>query len=163
MGFHAERYTLSGMNSQDASESQACRLPTSPDSTEEGVIRRVLASRRIAVVGLSDDPSRPSFDVARYLLAAGYDIVPVNPTRDFILGRRSYPSLADVPGPIEVVNVFRRPEHCAEVVHQAIAAGAKAVWLQQGIINDEAAQLARQVGIDFVQDRCLKVEHIRRV
>ena len=141
---------------------QACRLPTTPDSNEEAMIRRMLAGRRIAVVGLSDDPYRPSHDVASYLASVGYEIIPVNPTHAEVMGRRSYASLAEVPGPIDVVDVFRRPEHCAEIVRQAVEVGAKGVWLQQGIVNAEAKRLALDAGIDFVQDRCLKIDHMRR-
>ena len=143
-------------------EPNACRLPTTPEQSEEAVIRRLLGARRIAVVGLSDDPSRPSYDVAEYLASVGYEIIPVNPTHSQVMGRRSYASLADVPGPIDLVDVFRRPEHCAEVVRQAIGAGAKGIWLQQGVVSAEAQTLAREAGIDFVQDRCLKIEHMRR-
>ncbi|QOV92557.1 CoA-binding protein [Humisphaera borealis] len=122
----------------------------------------MLTAKRIAVVGLSDDPYRASHDVASYMASAGYEIVPVNPTLGEVMGRRAYASLAEVPGPIDLVNVFRRPEHCADVVRHAIAAGAKGVWLQQGIVSVEARRLAVEAGIDFVQDRCLKVEHMRQ-
>jgi uncharacterized protein len=143
-------------------EPESCRLPTRPDTDLESVIHRMLAGKRIAVVGLSDDPTRPSHDVAEYLVAAGYEVLPVNPTHATVMGRKSYASLADVPGPIDVVDVFRRPEHCADVVRQAIAVGAKGVWLQQGVRNAEAQRLAQEAGIDFVQDRCLKVDHMMR-
>ena len=136
----------------------ACPLPTRPGDDESAAIRRMLAGRRIAVVGLSDDPSRPSHDVASYLLSAGKEVIPVNPNHRSALGRRCYPSLDQVPGPIDVVNVFRRPEHGAEVARQAVAVGAKGLWLQAGIVNDEAERIAAEAGIDFVQDRCLKVE-----
>ena len=139
-----------------------CPLPTRPDDDEAAMITRMLSAGRIVIVGLSDAPDRPSNEIAQYLLSVGKKIVGVNPNRTTILGQPCYPSLADVPGPIEVVDVFRRPEHCAEVTRQAIAAGAKGVWLQSGIISEEAAQLARAAGIDFVQNRCIKVEHWRR-
>lgn len=117
--------------------------------------------RRIAVVGLSDRPNRPSFDVASYLKDAGYDITPVNPTIDETLGLKAVPSLHEGPPPIEIVDVFRRAEDVPPVVDDAIAAGAKVVWLQLGIVNEEAAAKARATGIMVVQDRCLKVEHRR--
>lgn len=129
---------------------------------QQAAIARMLASRRIAVVGLSDDPSRPSFGVARYLLSAGKEIVPVNPNLASVLGQRCYASLREIAGPIDVVDVFRRSEHCPQVVRDAVEIGAKGVWLQSGIISPESERLAREAGIDFVQDRCLKVEHMYR-
>jgi uncharacterized protein len=129
---------------------------------EAEVMERLLNARRVAVVGLSDDPMRPSYEVADYLLLHGYDIIPVNPNCNGVFKRRSFASLAEIEGPIDLVNVFRRSEFCEDVVRDAIAAGAKGVWLQLGIRNDRAAQLASQARIDFVQDRCIKIEHMRR-
>ncbi len=130
--------------------------------TDADPIRRMLAGRRIAVVGLSDDPSRPSYGVSGHMLRAGYTILPVNPNCATALAQTCYATLAEVPGPIDVVNVFRRPLACAQVVRDAIAAGAKGVWLQSGIVNAEARQLAADAGLDFVQDRCIMVEQMRR-
>jgi predicted CoA-binding protein len=96
------------------------------------------------------------------LLAHGYDVVPVNPNHEEVLHRKCYARLADVPGEIDLVNVFRRPEFCADVTREAIAIGAKGVWLQSGIRNDEAMALAAEAGVDFVQDRCIMVEHMGR-
>ena len=150
------------------SEDEACPLPLNRQSGrgnatgEADAVRRMLDARRIAVVGLSDDPSRPSYDVASYMKSAGKEILPVNPNHKTVMGLPCYPSLAAVPGPIDLVDVFRRPEFCADVVRDAIAAGAKGVWLQSGIRSEEAKRLAAQAGIDFVQDRCLKVEHMFR-
>jgi predicted CoA-binding protein len=138
----------------------ACPLPTRPPDDEAAVIRRMLAGQRIAVVGLSDDPDRPSHDVARYLQSVGKEVIPVNPNHRRVLGLKCYPSLEAVPGPIDVVDVFRRPEFCADVVRSALAAGARGVWLQTGIVNAEAERIAAGAGIDFVQDRCIKVEHM---
>ena len=121
----------------------------------------MLAGRRIAVVGLSDDPSRASHRIARYLLSVGKEVIAVNPNHAHVLGLKCYPSLGTIAGSIDVVDVFRRPEYCAEVARSAIAAGAKGIWLQSGIINEQARQLAAGAGIDFVQDRCIMVEHIR--
>jgi predicted CoA-binding protein len=135
----------------------ACPLPKPVDRSESAAMARMLAGRRVAVVGLSDDSSRPSHEVAEYLQSAGKEIIPVNPNHQTVLGRKCYPSLEAIPGNVEVVNVFRRPEHCAEVVRSAIAIGAKGVWLQSGIVNSEAERLAKEAGIDFVQDRCMKV------
>lgn len=139
-----------------------CPLPQTPSDDEDALIGRMLSAGRIVIVGLSDDPSRPSHEIAQYLLSAGKRIVGVNPGHTTILGQPCYASLEDVPGAIETVDVFRRAEHCPDVVREAIAAGAKSVWLQSGIVSPEAERLARQAGIDFVQDRCIMVEHRRR-
>jgi predicted CoA-binding protein len=139
-----------------------CPLPSRPTAAETAAVDRMLKAKRIAVVGLSDDPSRPSHGIASYLIAHGYDVVPVNPTHQSVLGRKCCAKLADVPGLVDVVNVFRRSEFCADVTREAIAAGAKGVWLQSGIRNDEARELAQEAGIDFVQDRCVMVEHMQR-
>lgn len=141
---------------------QACPLPTPAGDDERAVIDRFLKARRIAVVGLSDDPTKPSHDVAQYLQSVGYEIVPINPNLTEVLGRRCYPTLADATGLFDVVDVFRRPQFCADVTRDAIAAGAKGVWLQSGITSPEAKELAREAMIDFIQNRCLKVEHMRR-
>ena len=138
-------------------EHDACPLPDRSEHLPPAV-RKMLSARRIAVVGLSDDPSRASYDVASYLRSAGKEIVPVNPNYKTVMGMRCYPRLEDVPGAIDVVNVFRRPEHCADVVRSAAAVGAQGVWLQSGIVSDEAEDAAREAGIDFVQDRCMKID-----
>ena len=117
--------------------------------------------RRIAVVGLSDKPDRPSHGVAAYLQRAGYAITPVNPIIDEALGVRAVDSLSEVEQPIEIVDVFRRSEDVPPVVEDAIAAGAKVLWLQLGIVNETAAQRAREAGMTVIQDLCLKVEHAR--
>ncbi|HEY8491855.1 MAG TPA: CoA-binding protein [Dehalococcoidia bacterium] len=129
---------------------------------DEQEAREILTRfRTVAVVGLSSNPARPSYGVARYLQEQGYRIIPVNPHETEVLGERAYPSLRDVPEPVEVVDVFRRPEHTPAVVADAVAVGAKAVWLQLGIVNGEAERLARAAGLLFVQDRCMLVEHRR--
>ena len=143
-------------------EGESCPLPVRKGDSEAEVIARLLAANRIAVVGLSDDPSRPSFGIASYLLSAGKQVIPVNPNLKRVLGLACYPSLEAAPGPVELVNVFRRPEHCADVVRSAIAVKARGVWLQSGIINGEARALAAKAGIDFVQNRCIMVEHMHR-
>jgi predicted CoA-binding protein len=144
----------------------ACPLPTDPAERELQAIRRMLSAKRIAVVGLSDDPGRPSHGVASYLKSAGKEIIPINPSHERVMGLQCYPSLEEAAqaggGPIEVVDVFRRPEYCADVVRSAIAVGAKGVWLQSGIVSDEAQELAARAGIDFVQDRCMMVDHMYR-
>lgn len=115
--------------------------------------------RRIAVVGISPRPERDSHEVARYLKAHGYEIVPVNPTVDAVLGERCWPSLEQVPGPIDVVDVFRRSELAGEVVDSAIAVGAKAVWMQDGVIDEAAAKRAEDAGLLVVMDRCMLRDH----
>ena len=139
-----------------------CPLPSRPTAAETAAVDRMLKASRIAVVGLSDDPSRPSHGIASYLMAHGYEVIGVNPNHEKVLGRTCYARLAVVPGIVDVVNVFRRSEFCADVTREAIAAGAKGVWLQSGIRNDAARALAEEAGIDFVQDRCLKVDHMFR-
>jgi uncharacterized protein len=120
----------------------------------------LLRYRRVAMVGLSANPSRPSYRVAVHLLAYGYDVIPVNPTVDEVLGVKAVPTLADA-GPLEIVDVFRRQAEVPAVVDEAIELGAKAIWLQLGLRDDEAAIRARAAGIAFVQDRCIKMEHCR--
>ena len=139
-----------------------CPLPSRSPAVEMAAVDRMLQAKRIAVVGMSDDPSRPSHGIGGYLAAHGYEVIPVNPTHEKVLGRKCYARLADVPGKIDLVNVFRRGEFCDDVTREAIAAGAAGVWLQSGIRNEEARALAEQAGIDFVQDRCLMVEHMQR-
>ena len=117
--------------------------------------------RRIAMVGLSADPYRPSHFAALYLLANGYEVIPVNPGADEILGRISYPSLLQIPGPVEVVDIFRHPAAVSDIVEQAVHIGANVVWMQLGVVHDEAAQIAHQAGLEVVMDRCMKIEHAR--
>jgi predicted CoA-binding protein len=131
------------------------------DPAAEDIRRALRAGRTVAVVGLSDDPRRPSQDVARYLQQAGFRVVPVNPNVARVLGEKAYASLSDVPFPIDVVDVFRRSEHVSEIVDEAIRAGVKAIWLQLGVVDEAAAERARRAGIVVVMDRCLKVEHAR--
>jgi predicted CoA-binding protein len=137
-------------------------MPSHGRGSDAQAIERMLGAGRIAIVGLSDDPSRPSYQIAAYLKGEGYEVVPVNPTHESVMGMTSYASLRDVPGEIDVVNVFRRSEFCADVTREAIAVGAKGVWLQTGVRNEEARKLAQSAGIDFVQDRCIMVEHRTR-
>jgi predicted CoA-binding protein len=120
----------------------------------------MLRGKRIAIVGLSDNRSRAAWGVASYLKSVGKEIIPVNPNFQELMGLTCYPAVAAIPGPVDVVNVFRRAQFCADVVRDAIDARAKGVWLQSGIINPEARRLAEQAGIDYVEDRCLMVEHM---
>ena len=129
-------------------------------------LRRILSMhRRIAVVGLSADWYRPSFFAAKYMQTHGYRIIPVNPkvseTGNQILGETCYPSLADIPEPVDIVDVFRRPDSAPELADQAVAMGAKVLWLQLGVVNAQAAQIAQDGGLEVVMDRCVKIEHAR--
>jgi len=119
-------------------------------------------AKTIAVVGLSDNPLRPSHGVAAYLQTQGYRIVPVNPQIDSALGEKSYSSLLDVPEKIDIVDIFRRPEFVEEVVDQAIQLKIPAVWMQEEVIHEKAAQKARAAGIFVVMDRCILLEHRAR-
>ena len=116
-------------------------------------------ARTIALVGASPKPHRPSHGVMRYLLAAGYDVVPVRPRVREILGRRCVPSLADLDGPVDLVDVFRRSEFCGEIAREAVASGAGALWLQLGIVSAEARAIAEAAGMDYVEDECTAVVH----
>ena len=119
-------------------------------------------SKTIAVVGLSSSPLRPSHGVSAYMQSQGYRIIPVNPEIEFCLGERAYPSLIDVPEKIDIVNIFRRPEYVPEVVDQAIQLKVPAVWMQEEIIHEKAAEKARQAGIFVVMDRCILKDHRAR-
>lgn len=130
--------------------------------SEDERIKEILeTARTIAVVGLSSNPAKISFQVAAYLKSQGYRIIPVNPTADTILGEQAYPDVLSVPDPVDVVQIFRRPEDVPPVVEQAIQKGAKVVWMQQGIAHSEAAAQAEAVGLWVVQDRCMRTEHRR--
>lgn len=117
--------------------------------------------RTIAMVGLSGNPFRPSHFAAIYMLAAGYHVIPVNPREQEILGQKSYASLRDIPEPVEIVDIFREPKAVPGIVDEAIAIGAKVVWMQLGVIHEAAAQQARDAGLDVVMDSCVKIEHAR--
>lgn len=126
---------------------------------EQAIVQQLLKAKRVAVVGLSDSPIRPSYGVASYLIRQGYDVVPVNPKCQSVFGRPSYRSLREVPGPIDLVNVFRRAEQCPPIVAEAIEVGAKGIWLQLGIRSPESRQLAEAAGVPYVEDRCIKIDH----
>lgn len=115
--------------------------------------------RTIAVVGLSPKPARPSNEVAGYMLESGYTIIPVNPGQTEILGRKCYPDLISIPDPVDVVNIFRRSEDIMPIVDDAIRINASVVWMQRGIVNEEAAARARNAGLIVIMDRCIKVDH----
>lgn len=130
--------------------SAASSAPADPAALLEGV-------GRIAIVGLSSKPHRPSHGVARRLLALGYDVVPVNPHEQSVLGRPAVGSLSEVDGPIDVVDVFRRPEHAPGIAREAVAVGASVLWLQSGVVSAEARRIATDAGLGYVEDQCLGV------
>jgi predicted CoA-binding protein len=135
----------------------------SSQTAQPDPIRELLErTKTIAVVGLSDSPLRPSHGVSAYMQTHGYKIVPVNPNIRVALGERSCPSLADVSEKIDIVNIFRRPEFVEEIVDQAIALKIPAVWMQEDVINEKAAEKARQAGMFVVMDRCILKEHRAR-
>ncbi len=125
-------------------------------------IAEILQScRTIAVVGLSSKRFRPSYGVAEYLQRAGYRIIPVNPQESEVLGERCYPDLDSIPEPVDLVDIFRRPEFVPEIVEAAIRKGAKAVWMQEGVVHEEAAARAERAGLAVVMDRCILKDHQR--
>jgi len=125
------------------------------------IIRKMLIdSRTIAVVGLSPKPHRPSHQVARYLMEACYTIIPVNPGQNTILGLTCYPNLQAIPTPVDMVDIFRRPEAVLPIVEDAIDIGAKFIWMQEGIVNEDAAERAEEAGLAVIMDRCTKIDHM---
>jgi predicted CoA-binding protein len=130
--------------------------------TDIATLRRILTeNKRVAIVGLSADWSRPSNFVGKYLLEHGFEVIPVNPKYDEILGQKSYPDLAAIPTPVDIVDVFQRSERVPPFVDAAIDIGARVVWMQLGIVHEEAAAKARAAGLDVVMDRCIKIEYAR--
>jgi predicted CoA-binding protein len=119
------------------------------------------SARTIAVIGLSGKRYRPSYGVAEYLKRAGYRIIPVNPEETEVLGEKSYPDLDSIPEPVDVVDIFRRSEFVPEIVEAAIRKGAKVVWMQEGVIHEEAARRAEEAGLAVVMDRCILKDHRR--
>ena len=123
----------------------------------------LLSTKTIASVGLSSNQEKESYWIASYLKEQGYQIIPVNPTADEILGEKAYPNLESIPDKIDVVQVFRKPEDVPPVVDDAIKVGAKVVWMQEGIVNEEAAQKAREAGLQVVMDACMRATHRRLI
>lgn len=119
--------------------------------------------RTIAVVGLSSKRFRASYGVSEYMQAAGYRIIPVNPRESEVLGEKSYPDLDSIPEPVEIVNIFRDPQYVAPIVDSAIKIGAKVIWMQEGVVHEDAAEKARQAGLTVVMDRCILKEHRKLV
>jgi predicted CoA-binding protein len=125
-------------------------------------LRRLLAQHRtVAVVGLSQHWYRPSYFAAKYMLDHGYTVIPVNPGYAEALGQKAYPSLAAIPGPVDIVDVFRKPGEMPAIASEAVAKGAKVLWMQLGLRHDDAARVATDAGLDVVMDRCVKIEHAR--
>jgi predicted CoA-binding protein len=138
--------------------SQDCEFPTSNATSDE--IKKILAeSKNIAVVGLSRKPDRPSFDIALYLIESGYHVFGVNPGIPEFMGEPVYKSLKDIPGPVDIVDIFRSPDAVPEIVEEAIEKKAKVIWMQSGIVNNAAADRARAAGLKVVMNKCIKVEH----
>lgn len=131
--------------------------------TDQDLKSILLTAKTIAIVGLSDKPDRDSYRVAEYLQAQGYRIIPVNPAVASVLGEKSYASVAEIPQPVDVVDIFRKPDAVGPIVAEAIAARAQVVWMQLGVVNETAASAAEAAGLQVVMDRCMKVEHQRLV
>jgi predicted CoA-binding protein len=137
-------------------------LPGGAEAGADAILELLKKYQTIAVVGLSSNPMRPSFSVTEYMQRVGYRIIPVNPNETEVLGEKSYARLEDVPEKIDIVNVFRRAEEVPPVVESAIRIGAKVVWMQLGIENEEAAEKARAAGLIVIEDACILVEHRKR-
>jgi uncharacterized protein len=127
--------------------------------TVNEIMQILQKTQSIAVIGLSPKENRPSNLVGRYLIDAGYSVVPVNPGHTEILGKKCYSNLIDIQEQIDIVDIFRRPEDIMPIVEEAIAIGAKVIWMQLGIINQQAAARARQAGLTVIMDRCIKIDH----
>ena len=130
-----------------------------PDIT---TLRRILSEdKRVAMIGLSADWWRPSYFAAKYLLDHGFDVIPVNPKYDEILGQKCYPELKSIPTPVDVVDLFQKSERVPLFIDDAIEIGAKVIWMQLGVVNEEAAKKAREADLEVVMDRCMKIEFAR--
>jgi len=141
---------------------EACPIPTNPAGRDRDAMGRMLNARTIAIVGLSDDPDRTSNHVGGYLQDAGFQIIPINPNCNIALGRPCLASLTDLKDAPDVVLVFRRSEYTPQIAQQTVAVKAKGLWLQTGIRNSQARNIAEDSGLDYIEDRCMMVEHLRR-
>jgi len=137
-------------------------VPTNASSSADPIASILREAKTVAVVGLSSNPARPSYEVAAYLQGAGYRIIPVNPNEREVLGEKAYARLEDVPEKVDIVDVFRRAEEVPAVADAALAIGAKVLWMQLGIMNTAAAEKSRAAGMTVVEDACILVEHKRR-
>lgn len=132
------------------------------DDTDIPTLRRILGtSKTLAVVGLSANWYRPSYFAAKYMLDHGYTVIPVNPSYPEVLGQKCYPTLADIPVPVDIVDCFRKSEEIPAIAEDAIAIGAKVLWMQLGVVNEAAKRRALGAGLEVVMDRCVKIEHAR--
>ena len=132
------------------------------DDTDISTLRRILGTcRTIAVVGLSANWYRPSYFAAKYMLDHGYTVIPVNPAYPEVLGQKCYPTLADIPVKVDMVDCFRRAEEIPALADESIAIGARVLWMQLGIVNEDAKRTALAAGLEVVMDRCVKIEHAR--
>ena len=138
-------------------------MPGPTEAANDAVTQILDTSKTIAVVGLSANRMRPSYGVAEYLKAAGYRIVPVNPNQEDVLGEKSYPRLEDVPGRVDIVDIFRRPEFVPDVVDSAIRYYARVIWMQKGVVHAEGGKNARRAGLFVIMDSCILKEHVKRV
>lgn len=152
------RFSIFGMTKKVEKE-RACETVAFANPSEERIREILEKAGNIAVVGLSDNPERTSHQVAKAMQERHYRIIPVNPTAEGkrILGERCYASLKDIPEPVDIVNVFRRSEYTPEIAREAARIGAKVLWLQQGIVNEEAARIAEEAGMTVIMDQCIKV------
>ena len=124
--------------------------------------KRILQSyHTVAIVGISASPEKPSFTVGKYLKEHGYRVIPVNPKEAEILGEKAYPDLSSIPEKLEVVDVFRKPEDIPAIAREAVKIGARVLWMQEGIVSEEAAGIAREGGLEVVMDRCMRQQHIK--
>lgn len=150
---------MSNATPEDSGERAGPHAKTGPS---DPIYELLNSSRTIAVVGLSSRKFRPSYGVAQYMQSAGYRIIPVNPEHTDVLGEKSYARLEDIPEKVEIVDIFRRSEYVPDVVESAIRIGAKAIWMQEGVIHADAAEKARRAGLFVVMDLCILKEHAKR-
>jgi predicted CoA-binding protein len=141
---------------------QVCEIPI--DNVDDPEIKEILDKySHIAIIGLSSNEEKPSYQVAKYLMEHNYSIYPVNPKYEEILGVKCYPNLSVIPDPIEIVDIFRKPSAVPEIVEDAIKCGARVIWMQLGIVNNQAAQRAKEAGLKVVMSKCMMVEHKRLI
>ena len=137
-------------------------MPEPTQISNDAVTEILATSKTIAVVGLSANRMRPSYGVAEYLKSVGYRIIPVNPNQEDVLDEKSYARLEDVPGRVDIVDIFRRPEFVPEIVDSAIRIGARGIWMQEGVVHAQAAEKARSAGLFVIMDSCILKEHAKR-
>jgi len=138
-----------------------CYFGPLDDKNDKDIDRILQGSRSIAVVGASDDPNRASYDIMHFLISKGYDVYPVNPNHDAIMGKRCYQSLKDLEVDIDIVDVFRNPKYIGPIVEDTIEIGSKCLWLQLGVVDKNAYEMSSRAGIDTVMNRCIKLEYTR--